>query len=88
MYQMDQTEKQIQELKKQIQELNLFLCLIRHLYRNVAVSKDLIHRFIDSMDGDGDGRISLSELAIALKMLWKKALGKEKVKRSKVKYLD
>ena len=62
--------------------------MIRYLYRHVAVSKDLMIKLIDSIDADADGRITLSEVAMGLKMLWKKALGKEKVKRPKMKYLD
>ena len=62
--------------------------LIHYLYRHVAVSKDLMHKVIDSMDADDDGRITLAEIAVVLKVLWKKALGKEKVKAPKVKYLD
>ena len=62
--------------------------MIRYLYRHVAVSKDLMLKMIDAIDADGDGRITLSEVAMGLKILWKKALGKEKVKRSKMKYLD
>ena len=61
---------------------------VRFLYRNVAVSKDVLHKLIEGMDTNDDGRITLSEFAIALKMIWKKALGKEKVKRPKIKYLD
>ena len=62
---------------------------LKHIFRNVAVSKDLLRRLIDSMDYDEDGRISLSEVAIALKVLWKKANGKvEKPKKVKVKTLD
>jgi len=62
---------------------------LKYLFRNVAVSKDLLRRLIDSMDYDEDGRISLSEVAIALKVLWKKANGKvEKPKKVKVKTLD
>ena len=62
---------------------------LKRIFRNVAVSKDLLRRLIDSMDYDEDGRISLSEVAIALKVLWKKANGKiEKPKKVKVKTLD
>ena len=63
--------------------------VLKRSFRNVAVSKDLLRRLIDSMDYDEDGRISLSEVAIALKVLWKKANGKiEKPKKVKVKTLD
>lgn len=60
--------------------------LIKHLFRNVEVSKEIIYKLIDAMDADDNGRISLQEVAVALKMLWKKAQGK--VKPAKVKTLD
>ena len=63
--------------------------LLKRTFRNVAVSRDLLKRLIDSMDYDEDGRISLAEVAVALKVLWKKANGKvEKPKKVKVKTLD
>ena len=63
--------------------------LIKYLFRNVDVSKDLLHKLINSMDLDDNGRISLEEVAIALKVLWKQANGKmDKPKKSKVKTLD
>ena len=62
---------------------------LRRSFRNVAVSKDLLRRLIDSMDYDDDGRISLAEVAVALKILWKRANGKiDKPKKAKVKTLD
>ena len=62
---------------------------LKYGFRNVAVSKDLLRRLIDAMDADEDGRISLEEVAVALKVLWKKANGKiEKPKKVKVKTLD
>lgn len=62
---------------------------LKRTFRNVAVSRDLLKRLIDSMDYDEDGRISLAEVAVALKILWKKANGKvEKPKKVKVKTLD
>lgn len=62
---------------------------LKRSFRNVAVSKDLLKRLIDSMDYDQDGRISLSEVAVALKILWKRANGKiDKPKKAKVKTLD
>ena len=62
---------------------------LKRTFRNVAVSKDLLKRLIDSMDQDQDGRLSLAEVAVALKILWKKANGKlEKPKKVKVKTLD
>lgn len=59
---------------------------IRRAFRNVSVSKEILHRLIDSMDADQDGRLSLSEVVVAMKMLWKKAMGK--VKAPKTKILD
>ena len=62
---------------------------LKRSFRNVAVSKDLLRRLIDAMDTDEDGRISLEEVAVALKVLWKKANGKlDKPKKVKVKTLD
>ena len=62
---------------------------LKRTFRNVAVSRDLLKRLIDSMDYDEDGRISLAEVAVALKVLWKKANGKlDKPKKVKVKTLD
>ena len=62
---------------------------LRYAFRNVAVSKDLLRRLIDSLDADEDGRISLQEVAVALKILWKKANGKiDKPKKVRVKTLD
>ena len=63
--------------------------ILKRMFRNVAVSRDLLKRLIDSMDYDEDGRISLAEVAVALKVLWKKANGKlDKPKKVKVKTLD
>lgn len=62
---------------------------LKYGFRNVAVSKDLLRRLIDAMDADEDGRISLEEVVVSLKVLWKKANGKiEKPKKVKVKTLD
>lgn len=57
---------------------------IRRAFRNVSVSKEILHKLIDSMDADDDGRLTLSEVVIALKMLWKKAMGKVKAPKTKV----
>ncbi len=59
-------------------------CFLRRMFRNVSVSKEILHKLIDSIDTDGNGRISLAELAVALKMLWKKAMGKVKAPKTKV----
>ena len=62
---------------------------LKRTFRNVAVSKDLLRKLIDAMDADDDGRISLAEVAVALKILWKRANGKiDKPKKAKVKTLD
>ena len=57
---------------------------LRHLFRNVSVSKEILHKLIDRIDADQDGRLSLSEVVVALKMLWKKAMGKVKAPKTKV----
>lgn len=57
---------------------------IRYAFRNVSVSKEILHRLIEGIDTDADGRISLSELGVAVKLLWKKAMGKVKVPKTKV----
>lgn len=65
--------------------------MLRHAFRNVEVSKDLIIRLIDSMDADGNGRLSLEEIVIALKLLWNQAMGKvkrPKEPKTKVKILE
>lgn len=58
--------------------------LIKYIFRNVDVSKEILVRLIDSMDADGNGRVSLSEAAIAMKLLWKQAMGKVKAPKTKV----
>ena len=58
--------------------------IIRRAFRNVSVSKEILHKLIDSIDADQDGRLSLAEVAVALKMLWKKAMGKVKAPKTKV----
>ena len=58
--------------------------IILHMFRNVSVSKELLIKLINGIDTDGDGRLSLSEVAVALKMLWKKAMGKVKAPKTKV----
>ena len=57
---------------------------IRRAFRNVSVSKEILHKLIDNIDADQDGRLSLGEVAVALKMLWKKAMGKVKAPKTKV----
>lgn len=58
--------------------------VLKYIFRKVDVSKDILVKLIDSMDADGNGRISLSEAAIAMKMLWKQAMGKVKAPKRKV----
>lgn len=60
---------------------------VKWLYRNVAVNKDLILACIEELDADKDGRITLGEVACALKFLWRKAKGKLKQSK-KIKTLD
>lgn len=65
--------------------------MLRRAFRNVEVSKDLIIRLIDSMDTDQNGRLSLEEIVIALKLLWNQAMGKvkrPKEPKTKVKILE
>ena len=65
--------------------------ILKRMFRNVQVSKDLIVRVIDSLDTDNNGRISLDEVAVALKLLWCQAMGKvkqPKAPKTKVKTLD
>ena len=57
---------------------------LKRMFRNVSVSRDILHKLIDGIDTDDDGRISLSELAVAIKMLWKRAMGKVKAPKTKV----
>lgn len=58
--------------------------VLKFIFRKVDVSKDILVKLIDSMDADGNGRISLAEAAIAMKMLWKQAMGKVKAPKRKV----
>lgn len=65
--------------------------ILKRMFRNVQVSKDLLHKLVDGMDMDGNGRISLAEVAVALKILWNQAMGKikpKKTKASKIKILE
>lgn len=62
--------------------------IIRYLYRNVAVKKQTLIKIIDAVDTDEDGRISLGELAAALKMLWRSAMGKIKPAKKKIRTVD
>ena len=58
--------------------------LINYLFRNVDVSKDILVKLINAMDADDNGRVSLAEAAVAMKMLWKQAMGKIKAPKTKV----
>ena len=62
--------------------------ILRYMYRNVAVKKQTLIRIIDAVDADEDGRISLGELAAALKMLWRSAMGKIKPVKKKIRTVD
>ena len=62
--------------------------LVRYLYRNVAVRKDTVDKLLDQLDTNDDGRVSLGEVAAALKELWKAAMGKTSKKKSKVRTVD
>ena len=61
---------------------------LKWTFRNVAVKKDTLVRLIDRLDSNEDGRVSLGEVAAALKELWKAAMGKTKTKKSKVRTVD
>lgn len=63
--------------------------LIRYLYRNVAVKKETLIKLIEKLDADKDGRVTLGEVAKALKILWCSAMGKVKApKPPKIKTVD
>lgn len=47
-------------------------------YKKVAVSKEILHAFIDNLDSNGDGLISLEEVDDMVSYLYKKAMGKIK----------
>ena len=62
--------------------------LVRYLYRNVAVRKDTVVKLLDQLDTNDDGRLSLGEIAAALKALWKTAMGKTERKTKKLRTAD
>ena len=62
--------------------------LVRFLFRNVAAKKETLHRLIDALDADDDGRVTLGEAAAGLKALWRSALGKAKEKKPKTRTVD
>lgn len=62
--------------------------LVRYLYRNVAVRKDTVVKLLDQLDTNDDGRLSLGEIAAALKALWKTAMGKTERKAKKLRTAD
>lgn len=62
--------------------------IVRYLYRNVAVRKDTVVRLLDQLDTNDDGRLSLGEIAAALKALWKTAMGKTERKAKKLRTAD
>lgn len=61
---------------------------VRYLYRNVAVRKDTVVKLLDQLDTNDDGRLSLDEIAAALKALWKTAMGKTERKAKKLRTAD
>ncbi len=67
---------------------NMGYRLIRYLYRNVAVRKDTVVKLLDQLDVNEDGRVSLGEIAAALKALWKTAMGKTERKARKMRTVD
>lgn len=50
----------------------MFKTLIRILFRKVEVPVDWVHEVIDILDSDRSGQISLSELAVTLRAMWRK----------------
>ena len=58
--------------------------MIRHIYRNVAISKDLMHRMIDAIDADDDGRITVEDARLALRF----ALDLDTPTKEQIKRLD
>ena len=50
----------------------MFKTLIRILFRRVEVPVEWVHEVIDILDSDRSGRISLSELAVTLRTMWRK----------------
>lgn len=45
---------------------------IRIMFRKVEVPVEWVHEVIDILDSDGSGQISLSELAVTLRNMWRK----------------
>lgn len=50
----------------------MFKTLIRILFRRVEVPVEWVHEVIDILDSDRSGQISLSELAVTLRTMWRK----------------
>lgn len=46
--------------------------IIRILFRRISVPVEWIHETVDMLDSDGSGEITLSELVITLRELWRK----------------
>lgn len=59
----------------------MFKTLIRFLFRKVEVPVDWVHEVIDILDSDRSGRISLSELAVTLRTMWRKMKNANKIAR-------
>lgn len=50
----------------------MFKTFIRILFRRVEVPVEWVHEVIDILDSDRSGFISLSELAVTLRTMWRK----------------
>lgn len=50
----------------------MFKTFIRILFRRVEVPVEWVHEVIDILDNDRSGFISLSELAVTLRTMWRK----------------
>lgn len=59
----------------------MFKTLIRFLFRKVEVPVDWVHEVIDILDSDRSGRISLSELAVTLRTMWRKMKNANRIAR-------
>lgn len=51
---------------------------IKRALRGVGIKKDVLVKYVASLDADENGIIELEEVAVALKYLWLKARGKVK----------
>lgn len=64
--------------------------IVKYLYRNVSVKAETVKKVIDQLDIDEDGRLTLGEVAVGLKELWRVAMGKTKPSRKqrKIRVVD